>query len=163
MITETEVSFRRRRAITVREEGLLRSGLGLNRGLCNRADGQHRHSNCNRRSNDQLRDAAVLHDCLQCNRLQQPIAVACSKHVTNVTTRGRFTIFARSPPGGLCLRGLLRIYLRCRGVTRPLRLASSLTPRTSRSTRSRCTPLHPAAHFLLGDDSVMSLQNFMYL
>jgi hypothetical protein len=36
----------------------------------------------------------------QCNRLQQTIAVACSKHVTNVTTRERFPIFARSPLGG---------------------------------------------------------------
>ena len=39
-ITEPEVSFRRGRTITVREESLL--GLGrLDRRLCNRADGQH--------------------------------------------------------------------------------------------------------------------------
>ena len=56
----------------------------------------------------------------QCNRLIQTIAIACSKHVTNVTTRGRFTIsFDRLWAGSDFAE--LRIYLRCRGVTRPLR------------------------------------------
>jgi len=63
-ISEPEVSLRKRRSI---RESFLRADLGrldrrLRNGEADRADGDYRHRN--RRSDDQLRDAAASHDRL---------------------------------------------------------------------------------------------------
>jgi len=65
-ITEPEVSFRKRGSIAV-GEGFLPDHLGLpdrrlRNGAADRTDGDYRHRN--RRSDDQLRDAAASHDRL---------------------------------------------------------------------------------------------------
>ena len=66
VISEPEVSLRKRRSI---RESFLRAELGrldrrLRNGAADRADNDHRHSNRNRRPDDQPRNAAVSHDRL---------------------------------------------------------------------------------------------------
>ena len=99
----------------------------------------------------------------QCNRLQQTIAVACSKHVTNVTTRGRFYNF-RSLTSGRALPSRTAAHLPSVSWSYQTAALSLRSDATDLSVDQ--IPVHPRASsraFLPGDDFRHVLQNFMYL